>query len=139
MGDFLEVSKMAVEEGGSNGQEIRVTRVVNLDHSPGVLTRADLASTDLDNFLGSDNGEGHQPSELGVLLNRILVILFNVVREVVNRDTVVFDILHDKLLGLCKLGRSKRVGTADDGNNIDARRQALHELDIQLAETDDDC
>ena len=34
-------------------------------------------------------------SELGIVFDRVLVILLDVVREVVDGDTVVLDILHD--------------------------------------------
>jgi hypothetical protein len=107
MGDFLQVGKMAVEKGRSNGEEVGVTRVVNLDNTPGVLTSADLAAANLDNVLGSNNGEGHETSELGVLLNGVLIILLNVIGEVVNRNAVVLNILHDQLLGLGELGGRK--------------------------------
>lgn len=34
-------------------------------------------------------------TELAVVLDGFLVILFNVIREVVDRDVVMFDIFHD--------------------------------------------
>lgn len=126
---------MAVQQGGPNGEEVRVTRVVNLDNTPGVLTGAHLATTDLDSVLGADNGEGHEASQLGVLLDRILVVLLDVVGEVVDGDAVVLDILHDQLLGLGQLRRSKRIGTANDGDNVDAGGETLHQLDIEFTET----
>lgn len=86
---------MAVQQGGSNGKEVRVARVVNLDNTPGVLTGAHLAATNLDSLLGADNGKRHEASQFGVLLDRILVILLNIVREVVDGDAVVLDVLHD--------------------------------------------
>ena len=40
VGDFLEVGEMRVEEGGANGQEVGVARVVDFDRAPWVLTFA---------------------------------------------------------------------------------------------------
>lgn len=135
MGDFLQVGKMAVEQGGSNGEEVRVARVVNLNNTPWVLAGPNCAATDLNDILRSDNSERHKTSKLGVFLDRVLVVLFDIVREVVDRDTVMLDVLHDQLLRLGQLAGGKRVRATNDGDDVDARRQALHQLDIQLAET----
>lgn len=125
---------MAVQQGRANGQKVGVTRVVNLDNTPWVLASADFAATDLDNVLGADNSERHQTTELGVLLDGVLVILLNVVGEVVDGDAVVLNVLHDQLLRLGKLGGGQRVGAANDGNNVDTGGKALHELNVELAE-----
>ncbi|KAI6760799.1 hypothetical protein HG530_009659 [Fusarium avenaceum] len=98
VGDFLQISQVAVEQRRSNSEKIGVTRVVDLDDTPGVVTSADLAATNLDNILRSNNGERHETTELGVLLDGIFVVLLDVVGEVVDRDAVVLDILHDQLL-----------------------------------------
>ena len=37
MGDLLEISKMRVEEGGADSEEVGVARVVDLDDTPWVL------------------------------------------------------------------------------------------------------
>ncbi len=132
--NLLQVSQMAVEKGGADGEEVRVARVVDLDDAPGVLASSDLAATDLNDILGSDDGERHEATELGILLDGVLVILLDVVGEVVDRDAVVLDVLHDELLGLGELGRSEGISTADNWDDVHARRQALHELDVQLAE-----
>lgn len=134
MGDFLQVSKVAVEKSGPDSQEIGVTRVVNLDDTPRVLAGANLATSDLDDVFRSDNSEWHKTSELGVLLHCVLIVLLNIVWKVVNGNAVVFDILHHKLLRLCEFGGSKRVGPANNGDDVDPGGKALHELDIKLAE-----
>lgn len=128
---------MAVQQCGSNGEEVRVTRVVNLHNTPWVLTGPDCAATDLNSVLRTDNSEWHEASKLGVLLNRVLVVLFDIVREVVDRDTVVLDVLHDQLLRLGQLTRGQGVCAANDGDDVHTRREALHQLDIQLTETRD--
>ena len=69
--------------------------VIDLDNTPRVLSSADLAATNLDNVLGADDGEGHETSELSILLDGV------------DGDSVVFDILHNQLLGLSQLLRSE--------------------------------
>lgn len=51
VGDLLQVGQMAVEQSGSNSQEVGVAGVVNLHDTPWVLARADLATTDLNSVL----------------------------------------------------------------------------------------
>jgi hypothetical protein len=126
---------MAVQQGGPNGKEVRVARVVDLDDTPGVLTGPNCAATDLNSFLRTDNSEWHKTSKLSVLLDSVLVVFFDIVREVVDRDTVVLDVLHDQLLRLGQLAGGKGVCATDDGDDVNTRRQALHQLDIQLTET----
>ncbi|KAI6748223.1 hypothetical protein HG531_008765 [Fusarium graminearum] len=103
MGDFLQISQVAVEQRRSNSEEIGVTWVVNLNNTPRVVTGANLTATNLNNILRSDNSKGHKATKLSVLLNSVLVILLNIVGEVVDGNAVVLDILHNKLLGLGKL------------------------------------
>jgi hypothetical protein len=55
-------------------------------------------------------------------------------REVVDRDAIVLDILHDALLELPELGRCQRVGLSDDGDDVDSGGEAPHELDIEFSE-----
>jgi hypothetical protein len=133
MGDFLQISKMAVEKGGSDREEVRVTRVVNLDNTPRILTGPNLATTNLNHIFGANNCKGHKTSELGILLDGVLIVLFDIVREVVHGDAVVLDILHHKLLRFGQFGGGKRIGTANDGNHIASGCEALHELDIEFS------
>lgn len=126
---------MTVQQGGADGQEVRVARVVDFDDSPWVLASADGATTNLNSLLRSDNSERHQTTELGVLLNGVLVILFDIIREVVDGDAVVLNVLHDQLLGLGELGGGQGVGATNDGDDVDTGSEALHQLDIKLTET----
>ena len=98
-----------------------MTRVVDLDDTPRVLASADCATLELDGLVTSDNSEWHEATELGVLLDSVLVVLLDVVREVVNGNAVVLNVLHDELLALGQLHGSERVGLADDGDDVDAR------------------
>ena len=71
-------------------------------------------------------------TELAVVLNRLLVILLDVVGEVVHRDVVVLDVLHNALLEATELTGGKRVGLADDRDDINAGGKAAHKLDVHL-------
>lgn len=91
-------------------------------------------------------------AELAVVLDSLLVVLLNVVGEVVHGYIVIFDVLHDlndrtlrhvkgeeldmayPLLEATELARSQRISLANDGDDINARRQTAHELDIHLAQ-----
>lgn len=60
MGDFLEIGQMAVEESTADSQEVGVALVLDLYNTPWVLSGPYLATTDLKNVLGTNDGEGHQ-------------------------------------------------------------------------------
>ena len=135
--DFLQIGQVAVEQSTANGQKIGVAGVVHLNDTPWVLTGSYAAAVNLNNVLGSYYGKGHEATKLGVLLDCVLVVLLDVVGEVVDGDAVVLDILHDKLLRLGELSRCERIGLANDGDNVDTGREALHELNVEFAETTD--
>lgn len=135
MGDFLEISQMAVQKSRSDGEEVRVTRVVNLDNTPRVLASANLAAANLNNILRADNGERHEAAELSVFLDGIFIVLLDIVGEVVYGDTVVLDVLHDELLRLGQLGGGQGIGTANDGDDVASGSEALHELNVELSQT----
>lgn len=126
---------MAVQQSGSNSEEVRVTGVVNLHDSPWVLASADLAAADLDGLLRANDGERHQATELGVLLHSILIVLLNVVGKVVDGNAVMFDVLHHQLLRLGEFGGCQRVRATNHGNDVNTGSKALHQLDVQFTET----
>lgn len=135
MRDLLQISQMAVKQSRTNGQEVRVAWVVDLNDAPRILTSANLAATDFDNLLGSNYGKRHESSQFGILLDGVFVVFLNVIGEVVDGDPIVLDVLHDQLLGLGELSRCKRVRATNDGDDIHTGSEALHELDVQLTET----
>ena len=47
----------------------------------------------------------------------------------------MLNVLHDQLLALSKFERGERVSLPDDGNDVNARGETAHELDVQLAQT----
>ena len=155
MRDFFEVREVGVEQGGADGEEVGVAGVVDFDGAPGVLAKkqggkfggvwreveglmdspsADSLTIHLDHVLGPDDSEGHEPTELGILFDGVFVVFLDVVWEVVDGDAVVLDILHDQFLALHQLERRERVRFADDGDDVDARGETAHQLDVQLAE-----
>lgn len=135
MGDLLQIGQVAVEKGAANGQEVGVTRVFDLYNTPGILPGTHLLAIDLNQLVGTNNSEWHETPQLGILLHGIFVVFLDVVGEVVNRDAVVLDILHDQLLRFGQFGGGEGVGLADDGDDVDTGRQALHQLDVELTET----
>lgn len=134
VGNLLQVCKMAVQKGASDGQKVAVSWVVHLNEAPGVLSGSDNSAADLNRLLRAYYGKRHQATQLGVLLDCVFVVLFNVVREVVDGDAVVLNVLHDELLGLCEFAWCEGVGLANDGDDVDARRKALHEFNIEFTE-----
>lgn len=112
-----------------------MARVVDLNNTPGVLTSANLTTANLNDVLRADNSKRHESAQLGVLLDGVLIILINIIREVVDGDSVVLNILHDQLLRLGQLGGSKGVGTANDGDDVDTGSKALHKFDVEFSET----
>lgn len=136
MRNFLQVCKMTVQERTSDGQEVGMSRIINLDHTPRILSGAHTAAANLDDFFSANNGEGHETAKFGVFFDGVLVIFFDVVGEVVNGNAVVFDVFHDELLGFGELGGSEGVGLADDGDDIDTGREAFHEFDVEFAKAE---
>ena len=112
-----------------------MARVLNLNDTPWVLARAHFPVVNLNEVFRSDNSEGHQSTELGVFLHSVLVILLDVIGEVVDGNAVVFNVLHDQLLGLGQFGGGERVGLSNDRNDVNTGRQALHQFDIEFTQT----
>ena len=135
VGNLLQISQMAVEESRSNGQEVGVARIVNLDNTPRVLASSDLAATNLNNVFRANNGEWHKAPELSIFLDSVLVILLNIVGEVIYGNSVVLDVLHDQLLGLGQLLGCKGIGAANDRDDVDTGSKSLHQLNIEFTET----
>lgn len=134
MRDLLQISQMAVQQRASDGQKVRMPWIVNLDDAPRVLPRAYSAAANFNDLVGADDSERHQAAKFRVLFDGVLVVFFNVVGEVVDRDAVVFDIFHDELFGFGELGWGEGVGFANDGDDIDAGRESSHELNVEFPE-----
>ena len=125
---------MGVKKGASNGQEIRVSGVLNLDDAPWVLPSPNSTATMFQDVLRPDNRKRHQAPKLGIFLHSVLVVLFNVVGEVIDRNAVMFNVFHDQFLRFGKFSGGEGIRLANDGNDIDAGREALHELNVELSE-----
>lgn len=69
--------------------------VINLGDTPRVDASSDGLAVDLNLFLGSNDSKRHERAQFTVVLDGLLIVLLNIVREIVNRDVVVFNVLHD--------------------------------------------
>lgn len=127
MRDLLQIRQMAMQQRTPDRQKVRVSWVIDLDNTPGILPGSNLPTVlKLNHVLRTDDRKRHQTTQLSVLLNGILIVLFDVVGEVVDGDAVVLDIFHDQLLALGELSGSQTVCLADDGDDVDARGEAAH-------------
>ena len=136
MRNLLQVGKMTVQERTPDGQEIRMSRIINLNDTPWVLSGTDTAAADLDNIFSADNGKGHQTAKFGVFFHGVLVVFLDVVGEVIDGNAVVFDVFHDELFGLGELGRGEGVGFTNDRNNINTGGKTSHEFDVEFTEAE---
>lgn len=93
--------------------------------------------------------------QLAVVDDGLFIVFLDIVREIVDRDIIVFNILHDlrqdesiprfrfcgrdetahTLLESLELTGSERVGFSNNGDDIDTRRETTHEFDINFAKT----
>lgn len=90
-------------------------------------------------------------AELAVVLDCLLIVLLDIIREVVDRDVVMLDIFHNlgrysseqllpfpktqvtyPLLEAPQLGWSQGVSLANDRNDINTRGEAAHKLDVHF-------
>lgn len=134
MGDLLQICEMAVKQSASDSQEVGVSGILNLHNTPGILPGPHFPSINLNEIFRADNREWHKPTQLSVLFDCVFIILLNIVGEIVHRDAIVLNILHDELLGLGEFGRGEGIGFSDNGDDIDTRRKTFHQFDIQLAQ-----
>ena len=134
VGEGLELSQMSVEKCAPQAAEVGVLGVVDLDDAPRIDACTDELAVNFNLVLGTDNGKRHEGTELAVIGDGVFVVLLDVVREVVNRNIVVLDILHDALLEALQLLGCQRVGLANDGDDVDTWREATHEFNIDLAQ-----
>src|SRR5215469_2582252 len=98
MSNFLQIGKMAMEECTSDGKKVGVTGIVHLHDTPGILSSPDLLAVYLDYVLGANDGKWHEAPQFRILLHGIFIILLNIIREVVDGNTVVLNVFHDQLL-----------------------------------------
>lgn len=108
--------------------------VVNLDDTPWVAADADQLATDFNLLIGTDDAEGKHGAELGVVLDGLFVVFLDIVRKVVDRNVVVFNVLHDALLEGSQLGGCEGVSLANDRDHVDAGAEASHKFDVDFAQ-----
>ena len=109
--------------------------VLDLNNTPWILPSPHAAPINFKHVFRANNREGHQPTELSILLHSILIVFLDVVWEIVDGYSVVLNVFHDQLLRLSQLGGRQRISLADNWDDVDTGRQALHELDVKFSET----
>jgi hypothetical protein len=87
--------------------------------------------------------------QLAIVLDGFLVVLLHVIREVVDRNVIVLDILHDlrhhvnidqkmehretnPLLESSKLAGCQGICFSNNRNHVNTRRKTAHQLDVHL-------
>ena len=129
--------------------EVAVFLVLDLGNTPRVLTTLDNTSiAGLNILLGTNNGKGHGGHQAAGVLCGSLVILLN--RWLIDLDTLSFDdgtdletTVSDDLGNMLRkranthpglksrqVGGAESVGLGDNGDEVDARAEPLHNLDI---------
>lgn len=115
--NLLQIGQVGHQQGLPQPGEIAMLRVLDLDDAPRVSTTADGFAVDREFLLRADDGEREQGlprrgeispgpgrarkdetfthSQLRVVLDGILVVLFHVVREIVDGNAIVLNVLHD--------------------------------------------
>lgn len=150
-----QVEHVRANEQRSQLLEVAVVLVLDFRHTPDVLTTLDGAAIGGAHVLGrADDGEGDRINEH----LSVLCVLIIVHRRCVDSDPLSVNNLanlsksHDfqlvsshtqiftsratyTLLEVEQVVLGEGVGLCDDGNEIDARPKALHDLDIERLET----
>ena len=148
--------------------------IIDLDDTPWIDSGTDKLSVNLDFLFRPNDGEREKGlngvkiaklasvilkdqkvayAKLAVVLNRFFVVFLNVIGEVIHRDIVMLNILHDldfcvnerlhtkilptdPLLESLELAWCQRVCLANDRDNIYTRREAAHEFNVHFTQTE---
>jgi hypothetical protein len=146
LGGVDEVQHVGADENGAELLEVAMLLVLNLGNTPGVLAALDGAAVvGLNVLLGANNGERHGVDEsAGVLHGGGIVVLE---RWGVDLDALgVDDLAHlipvsigssfggratYALLELEQVCWAQGVGLGNDGDQVDAGAELLHDLDVE--------
>ncbi|KAI3485853.1 hypothetical protein L1887_50651 [Cichorium endivia] len=133
LGGVDEVEHMRADEQRAQLLEIAVLFVLHLGHTPQVLAALDHAAVGRAHVFGAaDDGEGHGAHELlGVLGARRIVHLE---RRRVGADVLRRNHLADALLERRQIRLRQRVRLGHHGDEVDARAQTLHRLNVERLE-----
>lgn len=134
MCDLLEVRQMCRQKGAPQASKVRVCWVIHTNVTPRVAPGAHWLPINDNLFLRSNNSKGHKSAQLGVVLDGVLVILFDVIGEIVDWDAVVLNVLHDTLLETSAFALGHAICLSDDWDDVDSRAQSSHELNVDFTE-----
>ena len=110
--------------------EVTVVLVLDLRNTPGVLTATDDTAVERAHVLvAANHTERHARHERTSVLGTRLVD--RVERRRKHMDVVNPDHLAHALLEDVQVARHHRVGLGDDGDEVHARRETLHHLDVK--------
>ena len=148
-----QIKHVCADKDGAQLLEVAVLLVLDLGNTPCVLAALDGAAVGGGDVLfAADDGEGHGVDErVGVLQGGVVVFIE---RGLVDFDALGVDDAADLGLILAfdlrcssrvmawaysglegkEIGRAQRVGLCDDGDEVDAGAQALHDLNVQRLE-----
>ncbi|KUI52641.1 hypothetical protein VP1G_10488 [Cytospora mali] len=134
LGGVDQVEHVGTDENGSELLEIAVILVLDLSNTPRVLTSLhNAAVAGLDVLLGSDDSERHSSHQATRVLSGSLVVLLD--RGLSVLLTRASDwVTTYALLELCKVSRAESISLGDDRYQVDARAEALHDLDVERLE-----
>lgn len=125
-----KIEHMSANKSRAQLLEIAVVFILDFSDAPGVLTALDnTAVGGLDVFLGTDDGERHGSHKGASVLSSGFVILFD--RGLVDFDTLSFNHAADAVFEAGEVGRRESVGFGDDGDEVDAGAEALHDFDVE--------
>ena len=152
LGGVDEVEHVSADQDGTELLEVAVVLVLNLSNTPGVLTTLDnTAVVGLDVLLGTNHGERHGSHQAAGVGSGVLVILLDrwgvdldalglndtadlekgqLARLIQGRHSTPPGYTHS-LLVTEQITVAEGVGLSNNGDQVDARAQALHDLDVE--------
>lgn len=129
-----QVQHMRPDKKRTQLAEIAVVLVFNLRNTPEVLTTLDDTSVGGLDVLGrTDDRERHGVCEHTSMLGSSLVVGLD--RGLVNTDPLCGDDFPDTLLEDEEIVLGEGVGFGNDGNQINTRAEALHDLNVKRLQT----
>jgi hypothetical protein len=146
LGGVDQIEHMSADQDGAELLKVAVLLVLDFGHTPSVLAALDGAAVvGLDVLFGTDNGEGHGIDEAAGVLHGGSVVVLE--RRGVDLDALgVDDLAHLLLVSIClensrrttyplleleQVCRAQSVGLGYHGNQVDARAQLLHDLNVE--------